>query len=48
MRGPIVGHSARNFDAQKVFLKSFENIVNRRVDIPEDKRGFICNMLEAK
>ena len=37
MRGPIVGHAARNLDAQQVFLK---NIINRRVDIPEDIRRF--------
>ena len=36
MRGPIVGHGARNLDAQRVFLNSFENIINRRVNIPED------------
>ena len=36
MRGPIIGHSAQNFDAQIVFLNTFENTVNRRVDIPED------------
>ena len=35
-RGPIVGHEARNLDAQQTFLNSFENIVNRRVNIPED------------
>ena len=40
MRGPIIGHEARNLDAQLVFLNSFENIVNRRVDIPEDIRRF--------
>ena len=34
MRGPIVSHEARNLDAQRVFLNIFENIVNRRVDIP--------------
>ena len=34
-RGPIVGHKARNLDAQRVFLNTFENIVNRRVDIPD-------------
>ena len=34
-RGPIVDHEARNLDAQPVFLNSFENIVNRRVNIPE-------------
>ena len=37
-RGPIVGHTARNFDAQKVFLNTFESILNRRVDIPEDMK----------
>ena len=35
-RSQIVGPTARNLDAQKVFLNTFENIVNRRVDIPED------------
>ena len=39
-RGPIVGHEARNLDAQQVFLNSFENIVNRRVNIPEDIQRF--------
>ena len=49
-RGPIVGHEARNLDAQKVFLNTFENIVNRRVDIPEDIQGFkrLCNVPEVK
>ena len=37
-RGPIVGHKARNLDAQRTFLNTFENIVNRRVNIPEDIR----------
>ena len=37
-RGPIVGHEARNLDAQRMFLNTFENIVNRRVNIPEDIR----------
>ena len=36
MRGPIVGHEARNLDAQQVCLSTFENIINRRIDIPED------------
>ena len=36
MRGPIVGHEAQNLDAQRTFLNTFENIVNRRVNIPED------------
>ena len=35
-RGPIVGHEARNLDAQQTFLNTFENIVNRRVNTPED------------
>ena len=39
-RGPIVGHEAQNLDAQCTFLNTFENIVNRRVNIPEDIRGF--------
>ena len=39
-RGPIVGHEARNLDAQRTFLNTFENIVNRTVNIPEDIRRF--------
>ena len=39
-RGPIVGHEVRNLDAQHTFLNTFENIVNRRVNIPEDIRRF--------
>ena len=39
-RGRIVGHEARNLDAQRTFLNTFENIVNRRVNIPEDIRRF--------
>ena len=39
-RGPIVGHEARNLDAQRTFLNTFQNIVNRRVNIPEDIRRF--------
>ena len=39
-RGPIVGHEARNLDAQRTSLNTFENIVNRRVNIPEDIRRF--------
>ena len=30
----------KNFDAQKVFLNTFENIVNKKVDIPEDMGRF--------
>ena len=37
-RGQIVGIESRNLDAQRTFLNSFENIVNRRVNIPEDIR----------
>ena len=40
MRGPIVGDEAGNLDAQRVFLNTFENIINRRVDIPEDIQRF--------
>ena len=39
-RAQIVGHEARNLDAQRTFLNTFENIVNRRVNIPEDIRRF--------
>ena len=39
-RGQIVGHEARDLDAQRTFLNTFENIVNRRVNIPEDIRRF--------
>ena len=39
-RGLIVGHEARNLDAQRTFLNTFEGVVNRRVDIPEDIRRF--------
>ena len=39
-RGQIVGIESRNLDAQRMFLNSFENTVNRRVNIPEDIRRF--------
>ena len=39
-RGPIIGHEARNLDAQCTFLNTFENIVNTKVNIPEDIRRF--------
>ena len=39
-RGPIIGHEAQYLDAQRTFLNTFENIVNRRVNIPEDIRRF--------
>ena len=40
MRGPVVGNTTQNFDAQQVLLNTFENIINRRVDIPEDIQSF--------
>ena len=40
MRAQIIGHEARNLDAQRTFLNTFENIVNRRVNIPEDIQRF--------
>ena len=39
-RGQIIGIESRNLDAQRMFLNSSENIVNRRVNIPEDIRRF--------
>ena len=39
-RSPIIGHEARNLDAEWTFLNTFENIINRRVNIPEDIRRF--------
>ena len=39
-RGPIVGHEARNLDAQRTFLNTFENIIHRRANIPEDIQRF--------
>ena len=39
-RGLIIGHKARNLDAQRMFLNTFENIVKNRVNIPEDIRRF--------
>ena len=36
VRAQIIGHEARNLDAQRVFLNNFQNIINRRVDISED------------
>ena len=40
MRGTIVGHAARNLDVQQVFLNTFGNVINRKVDIPEDIERF--------
>ena len=39
-RGPIIGHEAQNLDAQRTFLNTFENIVNRRVNVPEGIQRF--------
>ena len=39
-RGPIIGHEARNLDAQRVLLNTFENVVSRKVDIPEHIQRF--------
>ena len=39
-RGPIIGHDAQELETQEVFLNTFENIINRRVNIPEDKQRF--------
>ena len=39
-RGQIIGIESRNLDAQQTLLNSFENIANRRVNIPEDIRRF--------
>ena len=39
-RGPIFGHTTQNLDAQQVFINTFENIISRRVDVPEDIQRF--------
>ena len=39
-RSQIIGFGASEFDAQRTFLNTFENIIVRRVDIPEDKLRF--------
>ena len=40
-RGQIIGHEARtDLDAQRVFLNTFEDVVARRVSIPEDIQRF--------
>ena len=39
-RSQIIGFGASEFDAQRTFLNTFENIVVRRVNIPEDKLRF--------
>ena len=47
-RGPIVGHEARNLDAQRVFLNTFEDVVARRVSIPEDIQRFQMTLHYAR
>ena len=47
-RGTIFGHEARNLDAQRVFLNTFESIVSRRGDIPEDIKRFQKTLQYAK
>ena len=47
-RAQIIGHEAHNLDSQRVFLNTFENIVNRRVNIPEDIRRFQKNLQYAR
>ena len=39
-RSEIIGHKAQDLDAKQVFLNTFENIINRRVDIPENIQRF--------
>ena len=39
-RGPITDHIAQNIHAQQVFLNIFENIMDKRIDIPEYIRRF--------
>ena len=40
MISAIIGSTAENLDAQRVFLNNFENIINRKVDISEDIQRF--------
>ena len=47
-RAQIIGHEARNLDAQRVFLNTFENTVNRRVNFPEDIRRFQKTLPHAR
>ena len=39
-RSSIVGNTASALTAQSAFLDNFENVVNRRVDIREDIKGY--------
>ena len=47
MRGQIVGYTARNLETQRVSLNTFENVINKRVDIPEDIRKIQKTFLEV-
>ena len=49
-RGSIIGHDARELEAPEVSLNTFENIINRKVNIPEDKQRFqkAYNMLGVR
>ena len=40
VRAQIICYGADELDAQQAFLNTFENIVDRRVDIPEDRQRF--------
>ena len=39
-RSSIIGNSASSLTAQLAFLNNFENVVNRKVDIQEDVKGY--------
>ena len=39
-RSPIVGNMASSLTAQSAFLNNFENVVNRRIDIPGDIKRY--------
>ena len=48
-RGPIVGHAARNLDAHRVFLNTFEILKIGGMIFQKTYKGFkrLCNMLEV-
>ena len=39
-RSSIIGNSASALPGQSAFLNNFENVVNRKVDIQEDIKGY--------
>ena len=47
-RAQIIGYGADELDAQHVFLNTFENIVDRTVDIPEDRQRFQTTLQYAR